>query len=61
VLAFVAALQDGSYPGFIGNPISFPDALLDENIQNLVAALADSAGLAPTSRETSSASLHQHR
>lgn len=61
VLAFIAALQDGSYPGFIGNPVSFPDALLDENVQNLVAALADSAGLAPTSRETSSASQHQHR
>lgn len=61
VLAFVAALQERSYPGFIGNPSSFPDALLDENVQNLVAALADSAGLVPTSRETSSASQHQHR
>ena len=61
MLAFVAALQDGSDPGFIGNPSSFPDALLDENIANLVTALADSAGLALTSREPSSASQHQHR
>ncbi len=62
LLVYVAAMQLSSYPGFIGNPVSFPDVLLDENVQLLVDGLADAAGLAPaTSRVQSAAPPHLHR
>lgn len=49
LVAYVAAMHRGSYPGFISNPVSFPEALEEANVTNLVAALAHAAGLAPTS------------
>jgi len=39
VIRFVAALQKSSYPGFIGNPGSFPEALYPQNVSNLTNAL----------------------
>lgn len=45
VLQMVSALQQASYPGFIGNPASFPEALEPENIENLTNALAAEVGL----------------
>lgn len=40
VLAMIAAMQQASYPGFIGNATAFPEVLRDENIANITAALA---------------------
>jgi hypothetical protein len=45
VVRFVAAIQRSSYPGFIGNPSSFPEALEPENVQYLADALAAEVGL----------------
>jgi hypothetical protein len=45
-LAMIAALQAASYPGFVGNPSSFPEALVPENITRLADALACEIGLA---------------
>jgi hypothetical protein len=45
VLCMVAALQQASHPGFIGNPSSFPEALEPENVANLANALAAEVGL----------------
>jgi hypothetical protein len=47
LLAYVAAMHRGSFPGFISNPASFPEALEDANITNLVAALV-TAALSPS-------------
>jgi hypothetical protein len=43
VLAMVAALQHTSYPGFIGNPSTFPEALLPDNVARIADALASEA------------------
>lgn len=40
LLAFIAAMHEGSYPGFMGNPTSFAEILDDANVANLVHALA---------------------
>jgi len=45
VLAMIAALHQSTYPGFIGNPRSFPEALDPENVKLLADAVADSVGL----------------
>jgi len=45
VLHMVSALHQASYPGFMGNPWSFPEVLEPENVANLVHALATEAGL----------------
>jgi hypothetical protein len=45
VLRLVAAIQEASSPGFIGNPVSFPEALEPENVLNLTNALAREVGL----------------
>jgi hypothetical protein len=45
VVRLVAAILAGSYPGFIGNPTSFPEALEPENIEMLCDALAAEVGL----------------
>lgn len=50
LLAFIAAMHEASYPGFISNPTSFPEALDDANVANLVQALASAAS--PLSRAT---------
>lgn len=62
LLAYIAALQVSSSPGFIANPVSFPEVLLAENVQLLVDGLAAAAGLVPaTSRAQSAGPSHQHR
>jgi hypothetical protein len=43
LLAYVAAMHEGSYPGFMGNSTSFPDVLDDANVAKLVKALASAA------------------
>jgi len=48
LLACIAAMQQTSYPGFIGNPSSFPAALTDENVARLTDALADESRLPRT-------------
>jgi Capsule polysaccharide biosynthesis protein len=45
LLALVSALFEGTYPGFIGNPSTFPEALEPDNIANLAAALRAEVGL----------------
>jgi hypothetical protein len=50
LLAYLAAMHEGSYPGFMGNSLSFPDVLKPENVHNLVVALAAAAGLPTASR-----------
>lgn len=45
LLAYVAAMQQTSHPGFIGNPSSFPTALSEANVALLLDALASEAGL----------------
>jgi hypothetical protein len=49
LLAYVAALQHTSSPGFMRNAITFPEALDPENVRNLARALASAAGLSKTS------------
>jgi len=44
-LAMVAALQRASYPGFVANPSSFPEALEPSNVRELADALAHEIGL----------------
>jgi Capsule polysaccharide biosynthesis protein len=44
-LAMIVALHEVSYPGFIGNPSSFPEALEPENVRALTDALANTIGL----------------
>jgi hypothetical protein len=46
LIAFIAAMHGGSYPGFIRNPVSFPEVLKPDNVTALVTALASAAGLA---------------
>jgi hypothetical protein len=43
VVAMVAALQQVSSPGLIGNPSTFPEALLPENVKYIVDAFAREA------------------
>jgi hypothetical protein len=50
LLAYLAAMHEGSYPGFMGNSLSFPDVLEPKNVDNLVVALASAAGLTRASR-----------
>jgi hypothetical protein len=45
LLALVAAMHRGTYPGFFGNARVFPDVLDDDNIALLASALAQEAGL----------------
>jgi hypothetical protein len=45
LLAYVAAMHEGSYPGFMGNSTSFPDVLDDTNVAKLVQALVSAASL----------------
>ena len=45
VLVIIAALQQSTYPGFIANPSTFPEALEPENVKLLADALADTLGL----------------
>lgn len=48
LLRYVAALHRASFPGFIGNPVSFPGVMEPENVAKLVQALVTTAGLGPT-------------
>jgi hypothetical protein len=45
VLAMIAALQQSTYPGFIANPTTFPEALAPSNIQLVADAVAHAVGL----------------
>jgi hypothetical protein len=45
LLAFIAAMHDGAFPGFFGNSQVFPHVLDDDNVQHLADAVAISAGL----------------
>jgi hypothetical protein len=49
VLAMIAALQRTTYPGFIANPSTFPEALEPDNIQLVADAIADTIGLSAQS------------
>jgi hypothetical protein len=50
VLCLVSAIFQAAYPGFMGNPSSFPEALEPENIEMLTDALAREVGLATKQR-----------
>lgn len=45
LLAYVAALHRGTYPGFLRNPRTFPEVMADENVTNIVNAIVDAVGL----------------
>lgn len=62
LIAYLAAMQAASFPGFIANPVSFPEVILDENVTLLVKALVTASGLdATTSRAPSAVPAHPHR
>lgn len=48
LLAYIAAMHRGSYPGTMRNPATFPEVLEPSNVTNLVTALALAAGLSPS-------------
>lgn len=50
MLAFVAAVQETTYPGFLKNGLTFPKALAPENVKNLARALAAVLGTGPDPR-----------
>jgi len=45
LLAMVSAMQQASYPGFVGNADAFPDVLEPENVALVTNALASEARL----------------
>jgi len=45
LLKYLWCVLHSTYPGFIGNPSTFPQVMKPENIRNLAYALADAAGL----------------
>jgi len=45
LLAYITAMHQGSFPGQIHNPRTFPHVLEDENVQNMTVALATTLGL----------------
>ena len=45
LLAYIAAMHLGSFPGVIHNPTTFPHVLEDQNVQHLADALAITIGL----------------
>jgi capsule polysaccharide export protein KpsC/LpsZ len=49
LLALVSAMQQASYPGFVGNADAFPEVLDPENIARVTEALASEAGLPASS------------
>jgi hypothetical protein len=62
LITYLAAMQAASFPGFIANPATFPEVILEENIDLLVHGLVTAAGLASaTSRAPSAALSHPHR
>lgn len=55
VSAMVVALHQASYPGFIANPQTFPQALDPDNVKHITTALAQAAGLHPERAQLSHA------
>ena len=45
LLALLSAMHQGSYPGFMKNPNTFPEVLDNDNVENLVTALVTAAQL----------------
>jgi hypothetical protein len=46
LIAYVAALRETSYPGFMKNPNTFPDVLEEQNLRNIADSIGHSMGLA---------------